>query len=289
MVFVSLILRVFATVWVIQILKRQNRRPLLLGILCALFPLIIMVIVGFLKKLYLKPTTSSDLSGNENSEIVKLKFDSEYKIDTAAAEPIIKFEENILDLPNADKKAIKTNQMNKDKNEVIFTSGFNNEDRNIVNQSNSKTRKIIIGILILLTIGLSIYVVNEVTKPVKFTNIKLEINKKTYLHFNDDEEIAIKLLEQHLNENKTIYRKRIKYPTGDIGYLFMTDYIGDKRTILFTVVQNKYRGSKYMDDDYHLNVLQEDNYYRISYVDLERIYGSSGFIVSNNYFKLSIN
>lgn len=63
----SLIFRIIATIWVVNIAKRQNRDTTIWGIFAFFIPSIALIIIGQTKKIFAERITNNNLSKEENS------------------------------------------------------------------------------------------------------------------------------------------------------------------------------------------------------------------------------
>ena len=65
-----LLLRIFVPIGLVRIAKRQNRNPLLWGLISFIFPILAMIIIGQLKKLYIPVIIDANKTNIENSKIL---------------------------------------------------------------------------------------------------------------------------------------------------------------------------------------------------------------------------
>lgn len=102
----ALVLRIFVTVWVVAIAKRQNRETFGWGALAFFLPSIALIIIGQQRKIFAKFEINDSLSREENSQILcdkAIVFLNEKKYNES-----IRFSEKAIDLNPSNKLAIGT-------------------------------------------------------------------------------------------------------------------------------------------------------------------------------------
>ena len=124
----SLILRIFITVWVLNIAKRQNRETFGWGLFALFLPSIALIIIGQQKKIFAKFDIDNSLSNEENSLLLAEKAQA-YFIDNKFNE-CIRFTEKAIEFDIKNKKAsellvkarlqIPINEISNKKTQVVY-------------------------------------------------------------------------------------------------------------------------------------------------------------------------
>ena len=102
-VIVSLILRIFVTVWVVNIAKRQNRETFGWGLFAFLLPSIALIVIATRKKLFANIQIVDGLNNEQNSKILSDKA-QEFFADNKYSESI-RFSEKAIELSPENEKA----------------------------------------------------------------------------------------------------------------------------------------------------------------------------------------
>jgi hypothetical protein len=102
----ALVLRVFVTIWVVAIAKRQNRETFGWGALAFFLPSIALIIIGQQRKLFAKFEINDSLSNEENSQILCDKAIS--FLNNKMYNDSIRFAEKAIELDASNKLAVDT-------------------------------------------------------------------------------------------------------------------------------------------------------------------------------------
>jgi hypothetical protein len=172
---VALILRIFITVWVVNIAKRQNREASGWGFFAFFLPSIALIIIGQQKKIFAKFEIDNSLSNEENSLILTEKaqaFLNENKYNEC-----IRFTEKAIEFDSNNKKAsellvkarlqIPVNEISNKHTQVVYRETKDKQILKIVSKNYQ-------------TIGASVFI-NEVIAP-----------DGEYYYLNDNRKLTIK-------------------------------------------------------------------------------------------------
>lgn len=143
--FVSLIIRICVTVWVVNIAKRQNREPSGWGLFAFLLPSIALIVTATRKKLFANVQIIEGLNTEQNSNILSNKAfeffnDKKYQESKRFAE-----------------KAIELNPINSEANEILNKLKNKNKFPSIDKNSNDISFQLMIWFHVLLILGLIVW------------------------------------------------------------------------------------------------------------------------------------
>ncbi len=102
----AVVLRVFVTIWIVAIAKRQNRETFGWGVLAFLVPSIALIIIGLQKKIFPKFEINASLSNEESSQILCGKAVA--FLDNKKYNESIRFAEKAIELNTSNELAFAT-------------------------------------------------------------------------------------------------------------------------------------------------------------------------------------
>jgi hypothetical protein len=181
---VALVIRIFITIWVVNIAKKQNRETFVWGLFSFLLPSVALIVIGQQKKLFLKFNIDNSLTNEENSIILTEK--AEVYLNDNKYNECIRFSEKAIELDINNTKAseillkarlqISVYEITNKHTQVVYREIKNNQILKIVSKNYE-------------TIGASVFI-NELIAP-----------DGEYEYLKDNRKIKVKTgkIEQMLN------------------------------------------------------------------------------------------
>lgn len=171
----ALVLRIFITIWVINIAKRQNRETFGWGLFAFFLPSIALIIIGQQKKIFAKFDVNNKLSNEENSLILSEK--AKTFIDNKKYNECIRFAEKAIELYKNNKKAsdllikaklqIPVNEISNKNTQVVYRETIDKKILKIVSKNYQ-------------TIGASVFINDEIAADGE------------YSYLNDSRKLTVK-------------------------------------------------------------------------------------------------